>query len=512
MSILVVDKDGNITPVASLKMHAKLQHAGQNVWRVSDFGVPLTHEWITTVTNIYTMTKEETVTKDIVTKILTQVMEHIATRPNPYETSREAFHEYTKTVTSPYVPTRELSKLIDPGEVTTTKQLALTATKCEATVTDEFTKDVVTEPEVTVTEEITREITVTAEVPHKFILYVDNINVDKDVAFDLTIQSVRADTLEPDTNYVPDTWVLIYLFGSAGYNIIPIFTDNTGWVSGAKTVSCTLIDGAGVRALRVACKDSVDNRYGEIMLVVDGVSNIVAPAVNEYWLARKNITEFPFTEANWYLAWDDAHHTTNLIEGDIANNTFMDFRHIFRQYWLALQTRCHIGRCFARFDVTAYKGSTILASLVYSSTTLPVVMADFEVDNDSWLNAWAWVLEVYAVSADPSGVDKRAEHRSLLTLAQAGSFIASISFQDIHIQAGAGSNRGVRIPISASVINNLVGTDLRIVFILRSDLYDNPAPFPGFTVSPDPEYGRPNIALVYEAGQANNFNLDVLTV
>ncbi len=505
MSILVVDKDGNITPVASLKMHAKLQHAGQNVWRVSDFGVPLTHEWITTVTNIYTMTKEETVTKDLVTKILTQVMSHIATRPNPYETTRGAFREHTITVTSPYVATEEYSKLIDPGDITTTKQLALTATRCEATVTDEVSEDAATEPEATVTEEITREITVTAEVPHKFILYVDDENIDRGVAFDLTIQSVRADTLAPDTAYVPQTWVLIYLIGGpVGEAIVPVFTDNTGWTAGKKTVSCTIAGGVITSAMRIACKDSVDNRYGEMMVVVEGASSIVVPAFRKSWYDTA-VTTPSDTEADWYQAWGEAHNGVNAATR-YDTKMLVHFAHyIFES--AGLKCGCIIGRGFARFDVSAYKGNALLAALsIQAGGGLHTAQFGYDSTSNNWENAWAWRMEIYAVNADPSGANATAEFRNLLALAHAGTLISSLSYQDIHQQIGPANTGEARFPIGASVINNLVGDNLRIVMIVRSDFDNNPAAYP--SVQAD-NIGRPRTSRVND--EIGTLALDILT-
>lgn len=107
----------------------------------------------------------------------------------------------------------------------------------------------------------------TPQPEYEFQLSADS-NIERGVAFNLTIQSRVIDPAGDDTSYTPDGNVSIALLGAGDDSITPSITDDTGWTSGAKTVSCTIDGGSSPCEATIHVEDTATGRIGEITVVI----------------------------------------------------------------------------------------------------------------------------------------------------------------------------------------------------------------------------------------------------
>jgi hypothetical protein len=91
-----------------------------------------------------------------------------------------------------------------------------------------------------------------------------NPNLTRGVAANLVIQGLDADG-KTDTAYVPTTSCTISLVSTdVGDAILPVTTDNTGWVNGSKTVAVTVSGGAGVDAYAITVVDDTTGQESTV--------------------------------------------------------------------------------------------------------------------------------------------------------------------------------------------------------------------------------------------------------
>ncbi len=108
----------------------------------------------------------------------------------------------------------------------------------------------------------------------------------RDEGFDLTIQSGYPATGDPDTSYTPSgdiaisvAWEVVDDNGQAG-RLLPVSTDNTGWVNGAKTVTMLLYGGVGSGSIRIVVTDMSSGRVGWVDLPIASYGfKVSAPGV-----------------------------------------------------------------------------------------------------------------------------------------------------------------------------------------------------------------------------------------
>ncbi len=106
-------------------------------------------------------------------------------------------------------------------------------------------------------------------------------------AFDLTLQSIYLGDGADDTAYSPDVGVYLDAHAMAGpvqlasVTMTPTTVDETGWSSGAKTVSCTVSGGSGASTIRLRAADATDGRTGYVDVPVSAAEydfKVTAPA------------------------------------------------------------------------------------------------------------------------------------------------------------------------------------------------------------------------------------------
>ena len=81
-------------------------------------------------------------------------------------------------------------------------------------------------------------------------------SMPRGTAFDVTLQAVLTGTEVPVPAYVPTGDVTLNLNSSDGDDtMLPVSTDNTGWVDGAKTFSCTITGGSTSATFAITASD-----------------------------------------------------------------------------------------------------------------------------------------------------------------------------------------------------------------------------------------------------------------
>ncbi len=96
-----------------------------------------------------------------------------------------------------------------------------------------------------------------------FILTIpDSAALQREEAFDVEIQAV-INNAEIWRDYIPETTVSMVLTSpDGGDSMLPATTDNTGWVEGKKTVSCTISGGTGLDAVTIRATDTLNTWTG----------------------------------------------------------------------------------------------------------------------------------------------------------------------------------------------------------------------------------------------------------
>jgi len=102
----------------------------------------------------------------------------------------------------------------------------------------------------------------------EFDISVNTNPITRGVSFNLLIQAKDAEG-NLLTTYVPDTQVDINLISTDGSDIIsPLFTDDTGWSNGSKTVACSITGGAGSDTGSIECVDADSAHDGETDITI----------------------------------------------------------------------------------------------------------------------------------------------------------------------------------------------------------------------------------------------------
>ena len=295
---MIADKDGNVVPVAALKINAGLRHAGNNVWRVSAFK-QATKQIINTVTDYITLTRDRSLTKDAVTHLETRTQMKPVSKIEATQRTRNAFEEVEKTVTNTWMATRNQTRSVAASEHTATKQVTLVGTHPESSVTDI----------------VTRERTVTRIVGFGFLV-TGPATITRGVAFDLDIQSYKIQSGQLDTPYVPDTIVQI----DAAYSDplddhTPYSTNNVGWSDGKKTVSVTVGGGADSDLVTFWIHDPNSSREGFLSIPIAAGAVEIGPGDKQQYLGIDQLTSGGTNE------WDAAAEglfRKNQIDGQAA--------------------------------------------------------------------------------------------------------------------------------------------------------------------------------------------------
>ncbi len=308
---MIADKDGNVVPVAALKMNAGLRHAGNNVWRVSAFK-QVTKEIIKTVTDFIMFTRDRSLTKDVVTNLETRTQMKPVSKIEATQRTRNAIEQLERTVTNIYMATRNQTRSVAASEHTVTKQVTLTGTHPESSVTDI----------------VTRERTVTRIIGFGFLV-TGPATITRGVAFDLDIQSYKTTNGQLDTGYVPDTIVQtdIAPFPSTVVGTwTPYSTNNVGWVDGKKTVNALITGGTGSGIVTFWIHDPNSSREGFLEVPIapsileiaplDGqkynsLQTYSNPGTNDWDAAA--ITEFADVQNNAQAAFDADTTLSNII-------------------------------------------------------------------------------------------------------------------------------------------------------------------------------------------------------
>lgn len=128
---------------------------------------------------------------------------------------------------------------------------------------------------------------------HKFVVTAP-ANATRGVPFNLVIQSVLISDNSLDTAFVPAGNVTLSgVFSDPADVLSPLFTNNTGWVNGKKTVSVTISTGTGSDTATLTALDPATVRTGSASLAV--AATLVGRAVtdNRVFSASVNTIEAP---------------------------------------------------------------------------------------------------------------------------------------------------------------------------------------------------------------------------
>ncbi len=156
----------------------------------------------------------------------------------------------------------------------------------------------------------------------EFDITVDTNPITRAVSFNLLIQAKDAEG-NLLTTYVPVTQVDINLTSTDGSDVIsPLLTDNTGWSSGAKTVSCTISGGAGSDTGSIECVDVDSAHDGETDITIYTAvpaPTIIVPTDGDAFFGVDNT--FDEDAIDGTTEGDDAWRTT---QNDARINFFND--------------------------------------------------------------------------------------------------------------------------------------------------------------------------------------------
>ncbi len=478
--LLIVDKNGNVIPAASIQFGGRILHAGNNVWRVSQAGVPLTNEYINTVTLPFTVSKDRSLTMEEATQILTATRLRFGTIwEATNEFTKDRFREVSHLVTDTNLATIDVTDWKGVSEVTVTKNLSGT----------------VTAPEATTTRDTTRERTVTYEVPYGFALSAP-ASVTRSSSFDITIQSCRLDSGEYDTSFVPEGDVTIDDDCSdENDDLLPAYTSNSGWSNGAKTVSCVISGGSGADSCVITVTDPNSGRTGTITVMVETAS-ISATTMKRMCSRSYNFEWGPYASriyhghgtqslAGWQSEWNEAHNPTVSfnessggeggpgVDDDVPlgaqSPAVIELMHIMG--YDADEDDCYpictITRTYLEYNVSSYIGTSNGANLEINMSSFT---AKWGLHPGEWYNADSEGIALYAISSTPSGQDHEI-FNNLLTQAGSGVKCSSMSVTAARL---AYSDTGKLIfHIPANVINNLSDSYLRLALITKWDRDDS---------------------------------------
>lgn len=140
-------------------------------------------------------------------------------------------------------------------------------------------------------------------------------NITRGAAFNLVLQAVDVDGA-PDTAYTPAGNVDIDLTSSDGADsIAPLFTDNTGWVDGKKTVACTITGGAGSDSYTIDVEDPATSATGSESGAIAAATSTVSRYIDYAWVGQ-GTGSGGWIEADWNSAFATM-YATFLVGGGL---------------------------------------------------------------------------------------------------------------------------------------------------------------------------------------------------
>lgn len=492
--LLIVDKNGNVVPAASIQFAGRILHAGNNVWRVSQAGVPLKNEYIRTVTLPYTVTRDSLVTLEEATRILTEEKLRFVSREGvSYEFTKDKFREFTRPVT---IATTEKTVTKLDIEGTVTKDIAATLTLTDLVTRDRtVTKDIPATrdlPEFTTTREYSRDkqITVTAQLPY-FEVTCPSIIV-RGQAFNLTLQAKNSDGSD-DTSYAPASTVYLVGIAYTGYSeddeIVPTEAGSSGWVNGSKTISCTVSGASGIIPLHVGASG---DRFGYTGTTCADSTTTVNPSTNmniqgrsynffsgSYWETGSNDL------SGWQSEYVEARNPTvdssvTHYLGAYQNSGFNATHTQLQLYAYGWKTGAQVHRAYMGFSISwEYED---LISGGYLKFTSPVLSGS---ENDS--------VAFYLLEDEPTGATVHEKFEDLESKIASGTYLGTIADDNWS------GEPFVNIP--ASALNEAAFGTLHIGAIVVTDKNGSNYSYPGSsqTVTKQRGFtGTPSLVLVIE--------------
>ena len=86
---------------------------------------------------------------------------------------------------------------------------------------------------------------------------------------------------------------------------LPLSVDNTGWVSGTKTVSCTIDDGLAPASITLSAEDASTGVTGDAIILADTATTSVASSSARRVYKRGDYTSDANNQVEWNLTWDE---------------------------------------------------------------------------------------------------------------------------------------------------------------------------------------------------------------
>jgi len=302
--------------------------------------------------------------------------------------------------------------------------------------------------------------------------------VSRGVAFDLIIQSVITETQEPDTAYVPENRVNVWLTDFIDGSIVPTSIDNTGWVDGARTISCTVSGIAGAESVGITVRDDTDFRRGEIIAAVDATATTIQPTAEAY-RADTATAIGDASAAFWQSAWDDSRSGTGAA---VVDKLLADAERTWLLHTVdgAPQIDMLVYRIYCSFDVSAVKGTVKAAKFAMDAASNLVWFAS-GVQTPA-AESWQGSISVIHSERALAGVGDVARYQDILALAEGGTGQSQISIAQLLVQDG--DQGEIIFNIDADSINNVVGDFYNIAILTLRDLQDDPHSWPGLPPVP----------------------------
>ena len=132
-----------------------------------------------------------------------------------------------------------------------------------------------------------------------------------------------------------------------------------------------------------------------------------------------------------------------------------------------------IRRCYARYDITAVKGSVLGATVRYDNASF------FYTYNASQANKANYSIKLYSISADLTGTATFGEFNNILTQALGGGGTLEDTINAVDFENSVIANGYVDFTVSPTSINSSPDLEARYAVFISSDVDNNPTPYPG---------------------------------
>lgn len=513
--LLIVDKSGNVVPAASIQFGGRILHAGNNVWRVSQAGVPLTNEYVNTVTSPFTVSRLNSLTQEEATRILTATRLRFATIwEATHEFTKDKFRELTKEVTDDANGTAEKTVTVGATDFTVTKNLSAShmvteyLTK-EKTVTRLLSADL-SKPGATVTNVVTREITVTNPANISLsVSYYPWATRGSNFTFSIQYYKVTGDDWDDyeELEHTPGQALTIsQVSNPTGDTFTPTTVDTSGWSNGFKEVTGCLFSGgtgSGVQTLRVTDPELGMSLDFDINLNAN--QSTKSPGTMYYFYA--NDSEYASHGGDWDYEPDDwdayASSLWSSMQSDLLSSFDADTsmssgsangtvaQHFIQDVYPYLHATCNLYGGYVSIYISDTDKENLLATHLRVTPKAYLSYGNYL----PW-GTYIWSPYCNRFTLKIKFTESDSSFGSGNALRNMSSPDISMSFSEIKtalVERGATptSNTDIYIPFPKSVIENMTGNYL-YVWVYVHQVTKSPYSYP---------YFRATIADQYQEGR-----------